>query len=97
MTFEKKEPEKEENNLKSDENKYKYRVHSLSLTHYEEAIVEKAKEIASNHFPERFKPAQLKTPQAFIKAIGMAYCPALIEEWENIKAERANNDGSNNK
>ncbi len=86
--FDKQEEEQEDTQENTQENnnepkrKYKYEIHSLTLTHYESARAKKALEIARNHFSDKFRPPQLKTVQAFIKTIGLRYAIELINYWE---------------
>lgn len=71
----------------SGKNKYRYRYDQkpITLNTYEAAIARKGHEVVKNHFPGTFSPAQLKTWQSIMKAVGLRYFQSVIETWEQMK------------
>ena len=73
----------------SGKNKYRYRYDQkpITLNTYEAAIARKGHEVVKNHFPDTFSPAQLKTWQSIMKAVGLRYFQSVIETWEQMKKD----------
>lgn len=72
---------------------YKYKTVSLSLNHDEEAMAEKALEIAQNHFSDSFTRVELNTIQSFVKAIGFRYFKDFIAAWEKSQKKNGGEKG----